>query len=285
MLLGALAAAVGAGLGAAANHVLSRRRQKSWGAAVTVGLPHPAWTPGMHQPSPHHNEWTTLDPDTLEKAAMYALTISMVVPRPVAFISSVDCEGNVNLAPYSYFNAVCHNPCTLVIGINHSPSRKDGKKDTLRNIEATGEFVVNLISEWFVEAANHTCGDFPPEVDEMKAAGLTPMPSTKVRPPRVSESSVHMECKLQHIYVVRDAAGNATCSAVFGTVVAVHVNSSVVAHSPSGKVVVDFHKLAPVARCGGVTYTRCTETYDVPRPNTDGTYGPAKAVGPGALPK
>ena len=108
MLLALAAVTVGAGVGAAATHVLSKRRRKAWGAAVTVGLPHPAWTPGAPQPSPYGDgEWTYLDPDSLEKAAMYALTISMVVPRPVAFISSVDGEGNVNLAPYSYFNAVC----------------------------------------------------------------------------------------------------------------------------------------------------------------------------------
>ncbi|CAM9827034.1 unnamed protein product, partial [Ascophyllum nodosum] len=117
-----------------------------------------------------------------------------VVPRPIGFVSTKAIDGTVNLAPFSFFNAVGHDPPMLVISV----CRKGGdvKKDTLANIEDTGEFVVSIISEWFVEAANHTSGNFPPQVDEMEAAGLTPLKSIIVSPPRVKESAVNMECKV-----------------------------------------------------------------------------------------
>ncbi|KXZ56193.1 hypothetical protein GPECTOR_1g167 [Gonium pectorale] len=203
---------------------------------------------------------------------MYALVISAVVPRPIAFISTVDSDGVVNVSPYSFFNAMGFNPPTVAIGLCHSPSRPEGKKDTLRNLERNGEFVVNIISEWFAEAANHTCGDFPPGVDEMALAGLTPLPSTKVKPPRVAESAVHMECRVRHIHAVCDSSGAVTTSIVIGQVLQYHISSAVAGCSPSGKLVVKLPELAPVSRCGGVTYARCTELYDMPRPDKEGRY-------------
>ncbi|CAN0362239.1 unnamed protein product, partial [Laminaria digitata] len=118
-----------------------------------------------------------------------------VIPRPVAFVSTQAADGTVNLSPFSYFNTVGHDPPMLAVSIcrNHD----GGKKDTLVNIEASGEFVVSIISDWFVEAANHTCGSFPPEVDEMELSGLTPAKSTIVSPPRVKESGMNMECKVR----------------------------------------------------------------------------------------
>jgi flavin reductase (DIM6/NTAB) family NADH-FMN oxidoreductase RutF len=89
-----------------------------------------------------------------------------VVPRPIALTSTLSSSGIRNVAPFSYFNIVAHDPPTIVIGICKSPN--GNKKDTLVNIEETGEFVVNIISDWMVEAANHTCGTFPPEIDEME---------------------------------------------------------------------------------------------------------------------
>ncbi|EFJ43026.1 hypothetical protein VOLCADRAFT_96769 [Volvox carteri f. nagariensis] len=173
------------------------------------------------------------------------------------------------------------NPPTVAIGLCHSASKPEGKKDTLRNIEQTREFVVNVISEWFVEAANHTCGDYPPGVDEMRLAGLHPMPSTKVRPPRVAESAVHLECRVRDIHIVRDSSGTVTTSIVIGQVVAFHVAAAVAGRSPSGKLVVDLARLAPVARCGGVTYARCTELYDMARPDKHGQYPkPPSAAAP-----
>ena len=136
------------------------------------------------------------------------------------------------MSPYSYFNAVAHDPPTLCIGICKN---RDGRnKDTLNNIEETGEFVVNIISDWMVESANHTCGAFPPEVDEMAVVGLTPLPSEVVAPPRVAESAVHMECKLAGKHEVVNDKGDITCTVVFGRVVRFHVLEPLLADGPRG---------------------------------------------------
>ncbi|GFR41511.1 hypothetical protein Agub_g2206, partial [Astrephomene gubernaculifera] len=248
--------------------------QSSWNPAKHVPHPHPGWRPGDSQPCPlpDATNFLAVDADVTPSSELYPLVISAVVPRPIAFVSTVDADGTVNLSPYSFFNAMGFNPPTVAIGLCHSPGRPDGKKDTLHNIELTGEFVVNIISEWFIEAANHTCGDYPPGVDEMRLAGLTPLPSTKVRPPRVAESAVHMECKLRHIHHVHDASGAVSTSIVIGQVLAYHISSAVAARSPSGKLVVDLTRLAPVARCGGFTYARASELYDMPRPDREGRY-------------
>eukprot|EP00887_Chlorella_sp_A99_P004648 scaffold4.g4648.t1 len=145
-----------------------------------------------------------------------------------------------NLAPYSYFNVLAHDPPTVAIGCCASRLRPHGKKDTLVNILETGEFVVNIISEWFVEvgrgalvdgqaqdggarvgrarrpasdkAANHCCGNFDYGEDEMALSGLTPLPSVKVAPPRVREAAVQLECRLKATHEVRNGAGKLTCT-------------------------------------------------------------------------
>ncbi|KAG2440828.1 hypothetical protein HXX76_003683 [Chlamydomonas incerta] len=263
--------AVGASSGAAA----SSSAAADWQPARHVKPPHPGWRPGQPQPCPLPGADTFIEVDTRSTPPgdLYPLVISAAVPRPVAFISSVDLQGAVNLSPYSFFNAMGFNPPTVAIGLCHSPARPEGKKDTLHNIEQTGEFVVNIMSEWFVEAANHTCGDFPRGVDEMALAGLTPLASTKVRPPRVAESAVHMECRLRTIHHVKnETTGAVTTSIAIGEVLAFHVSAAVAGRSPSGKLTVDPVALAPVARCGGVTYARCTELYDMARPDGQGRY-------------
>lgn len=162
--------------------------------------------------------------------------------------------------------------CCLVSGICRSPQRGGAKKDTLVNIEATGEFVVHLISEWFVEAANHTCGEYDPGVNEMELAGLTPVPSVKVKPPRVKEAAVAMECRVRHIHEVEDASGKPVSVVVIGEVVMIHLLQAVAGKSPSGKLTVDPLKLQPVTRMGGNTYGRTVEMFDLPRPDKHGHY-------------
>lgn len=193
--------------------------------------PNPSWKPPDKQPHPFGNAvHKSIDPQQL--ASSYFLTISAVVPRPVAFVSSRSAAGINNLAPFSYFNAVAHDPPTLCIGI--CKNRDGSNKDTLNNIEETGEFVVNIISDWMVESANHTCGAFPPDVDEMTVVGLTPLPSEVVSPPRVAESAVHMECKLAGKHEVVNDKGAVTCTVVFGRVVRFHVLEPLVEDGPRG---------------------------------------------------
>lgn len=128
------------------------------------------------------------------------------------------------------------------------------------------EFVINIISDWYVEAANHTCGAFPRGVDEMQLAGLTPVPSQRVRPPRVKESAVQMECRLAHIYPMINSLGQVGGHIVIGEILLIHVAEAVAGTSHSGKLVVDPLKLAPISRLGGITYGRLTELYDITRP-------------------
>lgn len=242
-----------------------------------VHPPHPTWTPGMKQPHPFSSdEMLGFDPSIVEVASMYSLMISAVVPRPVGFVSSMSSDGSFNLAPYSYFNVMGHNPPILAIGCCRHGGRpanngEPAKKDTLANIEETGEFVVNIISDWFVEAANFTCGDYDRGVNEMQLAGLTPVPSQKIKPPRVAESAVQMECKLRHVMNFEGRDGVQSLSVILGEVIMCHVHQEVTERSPTGKVVVDPIKLRPISRLGGVTYARIAELFELPRPNKDGT--------------
>ena len=133
----------------------------------------------------------TLVPDEMEHRDAYRLMLSVVAPRPIAWISTIGADGTPNLAPYSFFTGASGRPPTLLFSV--SPARNKQVKDTLRNVQETGEFVVNLVSEELREAMNLTSGVWPYEVDEFEAAGLEVLPSMDVRPPRVAASPVAME--------------------------------------------------------------------------------------------
>lgn len=123
----------------------------------------------------------------------YKLITSTVIPRPIALVSAVDEDGTLNAAPYSFFNFFSEDPPTCVLGIQKRP---DGKpKDTSRLIRTSGEFVVNMVDMDIAEAMNMTATDFDADVDEFALAGFTPIPSTKVRPPRIAEAPVAFECR------------------------------------------------------------------------------------------
>lgn len=198
-----------------------------------------------------------IDPAATEPRYIYKLMVGAIVPRPIAFVSTVSVDGILNLAPFSYFTACSANPPAVCF----SPSfRRDGaKKDTLQNIEATGEFVVNVVSEEFAAQMNATSAEFPPEVDEFAASGLTPIPSDLVKPPRVRESHIHMECRLlQVVYVSTKPLGG---SLVIGEVLRFHVDDAIIrdyAINPA--------KLRPIGRMGGSTYTRPIDRFDLERP-------------------
>src|SRR5438093_12455328 len=134
-----------------------------------------------------------VDPKTVTPGAMYRLMISVIVPRPIAFVSTADASGGTNAAPFSYFVPLASEPPLLGISINH---RAGEPKDTLRNLRETGEFVVNVVSEELLEHIVHASGDWPPETSEIQLTGLTPVPSDLVRPPGIGESPVRMECRL-----------------------------------------------------------------------------------------
>jgi flavin reductase (DIM6/NTAB) family NADH-FMN oxidoreductase RutF len=204
-------------------------------------------------------EFLTINPSQNTNQDNYKLIIGSVVPRPIAFVSSISKDGLLNLAPFSFFTGVCSNPptilfCPMVRG-------SDGqKKDTLRNIEETGEFVVNVVSEDIVEAMNLTAAEFPHGVDEFKESGLTPAPSIMVKPPRVLESPLSMECKLQQIVFVGDG-GVGSGSVVLGTIVQFHVRADLY---ESGRI--STAGLKPVARLAGSSYCPVRDVFEIQRP-------------------
>ena len=185
--------------------------------------------------------------------------IGSIVPRPIAFVSSLSPSGVRNLAPYSFFNGVCSNPPIVVFS---SVIRKDGgHKDTLNNVEATGEFVVNIVSEEFAEQMNITSADVAPEVDEFTLSGLTAIASDLVKPPRVKESKISMECKLAQI--VRFGSGPGGGCSVFGEILRFHI-----ADELFDNYRIDQDKLHSIGRMGGPTYTRTKDRFDLIRPKT-----------------
>lgn len=135
-----------------------------------------------------HFDMTALDPDR-----RYKILTATVTPRPIAWVCTISEAGVTNAAPFSFFNAMGHEPPTVVLGLLRSA--KNDFKDTAANILATGEFVVNLVSEANAAAMNLTCMDAPPEVDEIASAALTAVPSVAVKPPRIAESPVSFECR------------------------------------------------------------------------------------------
>jgi flavin reductase (DIM6/NTAB) family NADH-FMN oxidoreductase RutF len=194
---------------------------------------------------------------------IYKLMIGAIVPRPIAFVSSLDEGGVRNLAPFSYFTAVSADP--PVVLFCPSVRREDAQrglaahKDTLLNVIATREFVVNVVTEAIAEKMNVTSAQVPPEVDEFELAGLTPLPSELVKPPRVAESPVQMECRLRRIIEVSDRPAGG--SIVLGEVVRFHVREDLVENYR-----IDPDKLAAVGRMGGPTYVRTRDRFDLKRP-------------------
>jgi flavin reductase (DIM6/NTAB) family NADH-FMN oxidoreductase RutF len=210
-----------------------------------------------------------IDPDTFPWTSIYKILIGAVVPRPIGWISSLDESGLRNLAPFSFFNVVCARPPHVVF----SPMIREtdtGEKDTLRNVRATGEFVVNIVTERLAEAMNITSTELPSSVDEFTLAGLTAAPSVAVRPPRVAESPVHLECRVAHQLEIGTAPGAATL--IVGRVVHLHVDPAVL----QGEDKIDLSQLRPIGRLSGAAYCRVTDTFDMKRPPSQ--VAPARSV-------
>lgn len=204
-----------------------------------------------------------IDPNGHEYKDIYKLMVSAIVPRPIAFVSSMDAAGRLNLAPFSYFTMCSMNPPCIVFSPAHRGAAKS-PKDTLRNIRETGEFVVNIVSEEFVSGMNATSADYPPGMNEFEIGGLTPAPSERVKPPRVKESHIQMECRLRDIIVVSDLPGGG--SLVIGEILLFHVDEAVLADEPRDGFKVDPDKLRAIGRMGGTTYTRTVDRFDLDRP-------------------
>ena len=176
---------------------------------------------------------------------------SLVIPRPIGWISSKDPNGVVNLSPYSFFNAVCYRPPTVMFA-SGAGSGADGSKDSLRNIEATGEFVCNMVTVETQEQMNLTSASVSPETDEMEMVGLTPVPSKLVDVPRVAEAPVHLECRHIKSVDIPNWGKNDRYVIVLGEVIGIHISDDLITEDG----LVDVAKMRPVGRMGYNDYTR-----------------------------
>lgn len=186
-------------------------------------------------------------------SAAYKLLTSLVIPRPIAWVSSMDLQGGINLAPFSFFNLVGANPALVVIGVGDD--RHGKPKHTADNIAATRQFVVNLVTEDLATPMNLTAADFPRGQSELAAAGLTAAPSTHIQVPRVAQAQAALECVL--IKIEKIGPNNL----IIAEVVALHVADALIDDR------LHIHNFAPIARLGGPSgYARTTDRFDLPRP-------------------
>jgi flavin reductase (DIM6/NTAB) family NADH-FMN oxidoreductase RutF len=205
-----------------------------------------------------------VNPSDLPHSELYGLLLNSVGPRPIAWVSTMSASGALNLAPFSFFNAVCIDPPLLAFAPGLRPPKQAGvargeAKDTLRNVRETREFVVNVVTYELREAMNLTSGEYDPSVNEFELAKVTPQPSKIVRPPRVAESPVSFECKLHQILDFSSAPTSS--SLVIGQIVSIYVND---AHMKDGKL--DRNSLDLIGRMGGIQYTRTTQRFNMVRP-------------------
>jgi flavin reductase (DIM6/NTAB) family NADH-FMN oxidoreductase RutF len=186
----------------------------------------------------------------------YKLLVSTVTPRPIAWVVSQDAKGELNAGAFSFFNVFSGDPPVLAIGIGaHKPGRP---KDTRVNIRETGQFVVNLVSEANAEQMNITAIEFDYGVDELAQAGLTPLPSVRVKPPRIAESPVAMECELMQIVDLGESG------LVLGRILAMHVHDEMVLDAATHYI--DTPKLKLLGRMHGRGwYARTSDLFDMPR--------------------
>lgn len=202
----------------------------------------------------------SIDPAQHAPGQIYKLMSGLIVPRPVALVSTVDTDGVANVAPFSFFCGVGSAPPTVLFCPVLRPGEgESARKDTLRNVEVTREFVVNVVSEAMADAANASAAEVPPHVDEFMLAGLTPLPSELVRPPRVAESPAHMECRLiQVIYTGKNPGAGVI---VLGEVVRFHVRDDV-----EQNFKIDPAGLDAIGRMAGSTWVRTRDRMELVRP-------------------
>jgi flavin reductase (DIM6/NTAB) family NADH-FMN oxidoreductase RutF len=216
----------------------------------------------MTQETAIENTWRTFDPQALSPTEMYHLLNALVIPRPIAWVSTIGANGVANLAPHSYFTILSPDPPIVCFS-------SMGEKDTLRNVRFTRDFVINVVPEELAEKMNLTSADFPPDESEFAFTGLTPLPSLHVRAPRLAESPANLECRLHHIIEL----GNAPNYVVLGEVVHVHVAERVMRGDR-----VDPSRIRPLGRLSGAGYVAPGTFFDMPRPTYAGLMAALQAA-------
>jgi flavin reductase (DIM6/NTAB) family NADH-FMN oxidoreductase RutF len=200
-----------------------------------------------------------IDPEKLSSRERYFLMVGCIVPRPIAFVSSISGKGVRNLAPFSYYNGVSSSPPVLSVSI---APRRDRPKDTLANIRETGEFVVNVVDEELARPMILASGDYAPEVDEFEVTRLTPIPSDLVAPPRVQESPVQMECRL--LQVVEVGKPPRVTGLVLGEILRFHLRDDLYRDGH-----IDPQRFAAVGRMGRTDYCQTRDRFSMERPRLD----------------
>ncbi len=201
----------------------------------------------------------TIEADKMPWNDLYKRLVEVVIPRPIALVSTVDDAGRPNLAPFSFFTVVSANPPYLAFSPLRS-GRTGELKDTLKNVMATKEFVVHVVTEAMAQAVNDASASLPHGQSEFEHAGLTPVPSERVRPPRVAESPVAMECELVEVRTYGEAGGAGNL--VVGRILLLHIDEAVT--DEAGRVLAE--RLRAVGRMGGEEWVRAAETFRLTRP-------------------
>jgi len=199
-----------------------------------------------------------IDPKNQSYKENYKLLIGSIQPRPIALVSTVSKSGKPNLAPFSFFNGVCSNPPTIVF----APVRRSSDnmpKDTLINIRDTEEFVINIVSEDIVNPMVETATDFHPDVNEFTISNFTPVPSDKIKAPRVKESKINFECKLNKILEIGDGSPGSGFLVV-GTIVMFHIDEDVF---DEGRIITE--KLKPIGRLAGNDFCGVNNIFKIAR--------------------
>ena len=207
------------------------------------------------------NNIKSIDPAELETKEVHKILLSSIAPRPIAFVSTIDAKGSVNLSPFSYFNVFSSNPPILIF----SPSRRvrdNTTKHTLENAKETKEVVINIVNHSIVEQMSKSSGEYDKGVNEFIETGLTQVPSLKVKPPRVLESPISFECNVNNIVSLGDSGGAGQL--IIAKVVQIHINKDYL--DSEGNI--DSEKLDLVARMGGDWYTRVNKDsmFKIPKP-------------------
>lgn len=199
-----------------------------------------------------------LNPDELHQKEVYKLLTGLIIPRPIAWVSTINEEGIPNLAPFSYFNAVGDDPPHVMFSVSRTGNVN---KDTLNNILNNKEFVVNMVTEDLAEKMNATANPLQPHESEFDFANIQKGISTKVKPPLVAESPVSMECVLVHHYNLENHK-NGGSTIIIGQIIHFHINDSILLDN----FYIDLEKYQPISRLSGSNYAKLGELFTIKRP-------------------
>ncbi|WP_353149022.1 flavin reductase family protein [Flavobacterium sp.] len=197
------------------------------------------------------------DIQNTESSALYKLLTGTVIPRPIAWVATIDDNGIDNLAPFSFFNVVSEDPPHIMFSTVRTGNKN---KDTLNNILTNKQFVVNLVTEDVVEQMNTTSQSVPADVNEFQLANVTPIDSIYIKPKRVKESLVHFECEMVHHYFIEKHQNGGACI-IIGKIITMHIDDSILLENHK----INLDKYKPVARLAGSNYSKLGEIFSIKR--------------------